>query len=130
MSELPHDADPEIRTQVTIRRAPRFSAFLVVGALVGLIATLILVSLFPVDPAIGFGATFGFFALYGVPAGALLGAIVAIVLDRRASRRAATVVAGKLSVHTDDAQAADERERDGEHDNSEHDSNHDDSTQG
>lgn len=106
MSETPHDADPETRTEVTIRRAPRFSAFLVVGALVGLIATLGLVSLFPVDPAVGFGATFGFFALYGIPAGALLGAIVAIVLDRRASRRAATVVAGKLSVRAEDGEQA------------------------
>lgn len=123
MSEAPQDAEPETRTEVSIRRAPRFSAFLVVGALVGLIVTLGLVSLFPVDPAVGFGATFGYFVLYGVPAGALLGAIVAIVLDRSASRRAATVVAGKLSVHAEgDEQAPD----DGKHSGSEP----DDSTQG
>lgn len=118
MSETPHDAGQETRTEVTIRRAPRFSAFLVVGALVGLIVTLGLVSLFPVDPAVGFGATFGFFALYGIPAGALLGAIAAIVFDRRASRRAATVVAGKLSVHAEDGEHAAD------------DGKHDDSTQG
>jgi hypothetical protein len=104
MSEAPQDAEPETRTEVSIRRAPRFSAFLVVGALFGLIVTLWLVSLFPADPAVGFGATFGFFVLYGVPAGALLGAILAIILDRRASRRAATVVAGKLSVRAEDGE--------------------------
>lgn len=101
MSETPHDADDEARTEVTIRRAPRFSVFLVVGALVGLLATLILISLFPADPAVGFGATFGFFALYGIPIGVLLGAVVAIMLDRRASRRASTVIAGKLNVHAE-----------------------------
>lgn len=111
-SEIPHDAGDETRTEVTIRRAPKFSAFLVVGALVGAIATLILVSLFPVDPAVGVGATYGFFLLFGVPLGALLGAVAAIVLDRRASRRAAPAVAGKLSVRAEDSgQSADDSTR-------------------
>lgn len=101
MSETPHDADEEERTAVTIRRAPRFSVFVFVGAVLGLLATLILTSLFPADPAIGFGATVGYFALFGVPIGGILGAIVAIVMDRRASRRAAQVVAGRLEVRVE-----------------------------
>lgn len=104
MSEQSDDAGHEERTTVSIRRAPRFSAFIVVGALVGLIATLIVTSLFPADPAVGFSATFGYFALFGVPIGAALGALLAIVLDRRATLRASEVVAGKLDVHVDPAE--------------------------
>lgn len=104
MSEQKNDAGHEERTTVSIRRAPRFSAFIVVGALVGLIVTLIVTSLFPADPAVGLSATFGYFALFGVPVGAALGALLAIVLDRRATRRATEVVAGKLDVHVDPAE--------------------------
>lgn len=104
MTELP-DTDEEEQTPVMIRRAPRFSSFMVFGALLGLIATLILVSLYPTDPEVGFGATFGFFVLFGVPLGIGIGAIVAIILDRRATRRAIRVVAGKLEVNVKDEQA-------------------------
>ncbi len=107
MSEQPHDADREERTTVSIRRAPRFSAFIVIGALVGLVATLVVTSLYPADPAVGFPATFGYFALFGVPIGAVLGAVVALVLDRRATRRAAEVIAGKLDVRVDDGHSPD-----------------------
>ncbi len=104
MSEQQPDAGQEERATVRIRRAPRFSAFIVVGALVGLIVTLILTSLFPADPAVGFAATFGYFALFGVPIGAVIGAFIAILLDRTATRRASEVVAGKLDVHVDQAE--------------------------
>jgi len=77
--------------EVTVRRAPKIPAFIAVGAVVGLIATLILTSLFPVDPAVGFGALFAYFALYGVTAGVVLGAVVGIIVDRRSVRRAKTV---------------------------------------
>jgi hypothetical protein len=79
---------------VRIRRAPKFSVFLILGGGVGAIVTFILTALYPVDPNVGFGALFGYFALYGVTGGVLLGALVAIILDRRADRRAteATVV--------------------------------------
>ncbi|MBX3092185.1 MAG: hypothetical protein KF801_06710 [Cryobacterium sp.] len=102
MTEVPHDADEEERTTVTIRRAPKFSVFVAVGALVGFLATLVLTSLHEADPAVGFAASLGFFSLFGVPIGGILGAVVAIVLDYRASRRAATVIAGKLEVRADD----------------------------
>lgn len=81
---------PEV-DEVRIRRAPKFPAFLVVGAGVGLIVTLILTSLFPVDPAVGFGPLFAYFSLFGVTGGVLLGALLAIILDRMATRRAKTV---------------------------------------
>ena len=77
--------------RVTVRRAPRIPAFIFVGAALGVIVTLILTSLYPVDPAVGFGALFAYFALYGVTGGVVLGAVVGIIVDRVSSRRAKTV---------------------------------------
>ncbi|MBU1589152.1 MAG: hypothetical protein KKH51_14590 [Actinobacteria bacterium] len=77
--------------QVTVRRAPKIPAFIFLGAVVGVIVTLVLTSLFPADPSVGFGALFAYFALYGVTAGVVLGAVVGIVIDRVSSRRAKTV---------------------------------------
>ncbi|MGL4340340.1 MAG: hypothetical protein ACRCSP_07965 [Rhodoglobus sp.] len=74
--------------QVTVRRAPKIPAFLIVGGGVGAVATFILTSLFPADPSVGFGALFGYFSLFGVTGGVLLGAILAISLDRRSIKRA------------------------------------------
>lgn len=105
MSESPHDADEEERTAVTIRRAPKFSVFVVVGVLIGILVSLVLTSIYPADPAIGFGATFGLFSLFGIAFGGFIGAAVAILLDWRASRRATQVIAGKLAVRVDDEQS-------------------------
>ncbi|MBB5633226.1 uncharacterized protein YqgC (DUF456 family) [Cryobacterium mesophilum] len=105
MSDSPREADEEERTTVTIRRAPKFSVFVVVGALVGIIAALVLASIYPADPAVGFGATFGLLSLFGIAFGGLIGAAVAILFDRRASRRATQVIAGKLAVRVDDEQS-------------------------
>jgi len=58
---------------------------------VGLLATLILTSLFKPDPAVGFFASFAYFCLYGIPAGVALGALVAIALDQISTRRSRTV---------------------------------------
>ena len=77
--------------RVTVRRAPRIPAFIGLGAVVGALVTLILTSLFPVDPAVGFGALFAYFALYGVTGGVVLGALVGIILDRVSTRRAKSV---------------------------------------
>ena len=77
--------------EVTVRRAPKIPAFIFVGAVVGAIATLVLTSLYPADPAVGFGALFAYFALYGITAGIVLGAVVGIIVDRVSVRRAKTV---------------------------------------
>ena len=77
--------------QVKIRRAPKFGAFLAVGAVAGFIATLILTSLFTTDPSVGLPATVAYFSLYGVSAGVVLGAVVALILDRRSSKRAKSI---------------------------------------
>lgn len=102
MTDDAPDIDEE-HTTVTIRRAPKFSAFIVVGALVGFLATLTLTSLFPTDPDVGFGASLGYFSLFGVPLGAVIGAAIALLFDRRGSRRATKVIASKLAVHDNDS---------------------------
>lgn len=78
-------------SEVTIRRAPKIGVFLIVGALLGLLATLILTSLFEPDPAVGFLASFAYFCIFGIPAGVVLGAVVALVFDVVSTRRARTV---------------------------------------
>jgi len=78
---------------VRVRRAPKISAFMVVGGLIGFLATIVATSLFPADPVVGYAALLGYFSLFGVTAGVLLGAIVGIVLDRRSQRMARTVEA-------------------------------------
>ena len=77
--------------RVRVRRAPRIPVFIAAGAVLGALVTLILTSLFPVDPAVGFGALFAYFALYGITGGVVLGALVGIILDRVSTRRARTV---------------------------------------
>ena len=76
-----------------IRRAPKFGPFLIIGGGVGAIVTFILTMSYPVDPIVGFGALFGYFSLFGIPAGVAVGALVALALDQVSIRRsrAATV---------------------------------------
>ena len=83
---------------VTIRRAPKIPVFLVLGALVGLVGTLIVTALQPADPAIGFAALFGYFSIYGIPLGVVLGGFLAILLDRVSARRAKSVTAEQTTV--------------------------------
>jgi hypothetical protein len=86
--------------EVRLRRAPRLPVFLLAGAIVGAIVTLIITSLSNADPKVGFAASYGYFCLYGVPAGIVLGAIVGLALDRRSVRRARTVTAELERVET------------------------------
>ena len=73
----------------------------------GAIATYIVTSQYPVDPQVGFAALFGYFALYGVTGGVLVGALLALLFDRIGSRRSrpATVVVTSL----DDDEAPERR---------------------
>ena len=88
-------SDSPTETEVTIRRAPKVPVFLILGGALGATVTLVLTMLQPADPNVGYPALFGYFLLYGLPAGVLLGAIVAIVLDivsRRSTRTATAEV--------------------------------------
>jgi hypothetical protein len=86
--------------ELTIRRAPKIPAFLIVGGGLGAIVTFVLTALFPVDPLVGFAALFGYFALFGVTGGVLLGALVALILDRIATRRARTARVMRETIET------------------------------
>jgi hypothetical protein len=98
------------QTIVRIRRAPKFSVFLIVGAALGVIVALILTSSFPIDSTVGFGATFGYFAIFGVVGGVLIGGIAALIFDRVLSRRTKTATASiaKLEPEYDDEPRAEE----------------------
>lgn len=85
-------------TEVTIRRAPKFPVFLILGGAVGAIVTLVLTMLQPADPNVGYPTLFGYFLLFGLPSGVLLGALVAILLDFSSKRRAKRVTAEITSV--------------------------------
>ncbi len=101
MSSTPSDGS-SVQTEMRIRRAPRMSVFLILGALLGFIVTLILTASFPTDPQLGFPATFGYFLLYGVPAGVVIGAVVGVILDRASSRRAKNVIVERTLVDIPD----------------------------
>jgi outer membrane murein-binding lipoprotein Lpp len=77
--------------EVRIRRAPKFAVFAILGAILGVIIALILTAAFPIDPTVGFGATFGYFTIYGVVLGVLAGCVVAIILDRTLGARVKTL---------------------------------------
>ena len=94
----------ESTSEVRLRRAPRLPVFLLAGAILGAIVTLIVTSLSDADPKVGFAATYGYFCLYGVPAGIVVGAVVGLALDRRSVRRARTVTAELERVETPDPQ--------------------------
>ncbi len=93
--------------QVRIRRAPRVPIFLVLGAVLGAVVTLVVTLSRPIDPSVGFGPLYGYFLLYGVPAGLVVGGLVAVLLDRVASRRARTVVMERESTERESLEPSD-----------------------
>ena len=92
-------SDKATLTEVTIRRAPKYPIFLILGGAIGATVTLVLTMLQPADPNVGYAALFGYFLLYGLPAGVLLGALVALVLDV-ISRQTAKRGVAEQTMHT------------------------------
>ena len=95
MTETTSAPEPGDRQQLSVRRAPKISAFLVVGGALGFLVTLIVTTLVPRNPEsqVGLGTLVAYFSIYGITAGVLVGAIVGIALDRRSRRRARTMEA-------------------------------------
>ncbi len=106
---------------MSVRRAPRFGAFLVVGGFLGFLLTLILTSLFEAGPAVGFTTLLAYFSLYGITAGVLVGALVAIIVDRRSRRRMRTIEMEReiVAAHEAEAQEAEAQEAEAQDDDSE-----------
>lgn len=78
---------PAERREVTVRRAPKFVPFLVLGALLGFAAAAVAAYAVPGDAEFDPGAVFGFLMITFGAAGAVLGAVVALLLDRRSVRK-------------------------------------------
>jgi hypothetical protein len=78
----------EETSEVRIRRSPRYLRFMGAGAVVGVLAALILTIAFPDAGQFTPTQVFGFLLLFLVVIGGGLGAVVALLLDRGSSRRA------------------------------------------
>ena len=76
--------------EMLVRRAPKLAPFVLLGVAVGLVGTLVATSIFPADPSVGFAVLAGYFSLYGVTAGLVLGILVWLVLDRRSKQEEKT----------------------------------------
>ena len=93
--------------RVHVRRAPKFSVFVIVGAALGLIAALILTFAYDgtvnQSPNTGMvyssGQVFGFLALVCAAVGIAVFATIAIILDRRSSRHSREVIVDRETVH-------------------------------
>ncbi|GAB3399438.1 hypothetical protein GCM10027515_05790 [Schumannella luteola] len=100
----PAEPSQPAEQRVRIRRAPKLGVFMLVGAVLGGLVSLILTSTQKADPAVGFAATAGYFAIYGVVGGVLIGAIIGLVADRVSRRRAHYVVMEREVVEEADAE--------------------------
>ena len=74
--------------------------FIFGGIVVGIVATFIAVLVAPGADETPFLQAFGYFVLYGIAIGALFGAIVAVILDAIANRRARSVQTERTSVES------------------------------
>lgn len=84
---MPSEQSPAERREVTVRRAPKYVPFLILGALVGVAAAAVAAYAVPANPSFDAGAAFGFFMVWFAGGGAILGAILALILDRRSIKR-------------------------------------------
>ncbi|WP_261792338.1 hypothetical protein [Arthrobacter sp. PM3] len=80
------------RREITVRRAPKYVPFLILGGLVGIGVAAVLAYAFPGDASYDTSSVFGFFMVLCAAGGAILGAVVALVLDRLSVRRAQRAV--------------------------------------
>ncbi len=84
-------AAPE-RRAVTVRRAPKYVPFLIAGGLLGVAVAALIAYGLPGDEGYDANSVFGFFLTFCAAGGAILGAAVALVLDRLSVRRAERAV--------------------------------------
>ncbi|MDO8105886.1 hypothetical protein Q6348_01600 [Isoptericola sp. b441] len=86
--DVPDLAELErIATPVTVRRVPRYRAFIVTGVVVGLVATLVLAILTADRPTPGAGWAIAAVGLGLASIGALLGGLVAVAVEAVLRRR-------------------------------------------
>ena len=87
---------------VTVRRAPRYPAFIGLGVVLGALVALVLTFAFPESGEYDRGQVFGFLLLWCGAFGAALGGVTALVIERMLARRAGAGVAEHESTHVVD----------------------------
>lgn len=115
-SDVPNDtAEPtaiivdHIET-VRVRRAPKYSVFLAVGAGVGIVVAMILTFVYNgttgISPNTGLvysqTQVFGFLSLIFITVGVVAGGVTALILDRVLARRTREVTVDRESVRIED----------------------------
>jgi hypothetical protein len=92
---------------VTVRRAPRYPAFILAGVALGVVVALVLTFAFPENAEFDRGQVFGFLLLWAGAIGAALGGVVALVVDRMLAKRGRGAVAEHEDRHyVDDDRAS------------------------
>jgi hypothetical protein len=84
---------------VQLRRSPKYSSFMIVGAVIGAVVALLLTVFFPRNADFDPTQVFGFLLLGGVTVGVGISCLVAIILDRIVGRSATTVVVDRLDAN-------------------------------
>ncbi|MDY0908000.1 potassium transporter Trk [Microbacterium sp. CFBP9034] len=105
---MPEHVSDHLET-VRVRRAPKMSVFLLLGAALGVLAAMILTFAFDgssdVSPNTGLvysqGQVFGFLTLVCVPVGLALAAVVALLLDRRSRSHTREIIVDHESVQVE-----------------------------
>lgn len=73
------------------RRAPKYGRFMLVGAILGIIAGLLLIQFGPDEGLYKIGDVTAAVLLMTIPAGIVLGAVVALLIDRRSLKKSRTL---------------------------------------
>ncbi|MFD5276050.1 hypothetical protein ACFWIX_00675 [Pseudarthrobacter sp. NPDC058362] len=107
---MPAEPSPAERREVTVRRAPKYVPFLVLGAVVGILAAAVVAYALPGSDSFDPGAVFGFFLVMFAGGGAILGAILALLLDRRSVRKQQRAVVEAVPEEEQDDTPGDEPE--------------------
>jgi hypothetical protein len=84
---MPSEQPPAERREVTVRRAPKYVPFLILGALVGVAVAAAVAYGLPASESFDPASVFGFFLVLFAAGGAILGAVLALVLDRLSVKR-------------------------------------------
>ncbi|CAN00789.1 hypothetical protein [Clavibacter michiganensis] len=93
MTDARPQPDDERRTEVLVRRSPRYFRFMGVGAVLGIIVAMVLTLTFPPNPEFSEAQVLAFLALFAVVLFGGLAALIALALDRAASRRSRVLTA-------------------------------------
>lgn len=99
------DNSSSVPRKLQLRRAPKYVPFLILGGLLGLVAAAILAFSFTPGEEFDSSSVFGLFAVLLVLPGMGVGAMVALLLDRRGRRKSTTLLVEPLPEDGSDAES-------------------------